>query len=141
MYIEYNFGSEVQLPQILLNPSLISNKILRADVIKCCADDQLCSCEIELLKNCVGREYEEILYRKLRDHNICFETENEMRLKGKSKTPDALLLIPMLVKNERDEEYIINWIDSKAMFGETDLYTSEHLPQLRSYCNRCVLIY
>jgi hypothetical protein len=55
---------------------------------------------------------EEKLYRTLDAMNIEYKTEKD--LKGKvRKTPDALLLTPLRIGN-----FQINWIESKANFGD-----------------------
>lgn len=81
-----------------------------------CTEDPYLNNKTEGLKKCIGDEYEELLYRLLRERDVCFETEVELRLQGKSKTPDALLLFPIGVKIEdsNNEWQIIHWIDSKG---------------------------
>ena len=32
--------------------------------------------------------------------------------------------------------HVVNWIDSKAMFGDPTTFETEHLPQLMGYVNR-----
>jgi hypothetical protein len=110
-----------------LNPRLIS------DLLRCCAEDPYLSDQI---KRCLGVEYEELLYQLLRDYGLCFETEAELRLQGKPKTPDVLLLFPMGVKVESNDEWqIIHWIDSKAMFGDLSTF-EQNSEQLQGYVNR-----
>ena len=118
----------------------------------------------EPLKKCVGDEYEELLYNLLRENEVCFETEVELRLQGKSKTPDALLLFPIGIKiNELNNDWqIIHWIDSKgtllksspstsisnslftlfilAMFGDPTTY-EQNLEQFQGYVNRFHLFF
>jgi hypothetical protein len=72
--------------------------------------------------NILGMEYEIRLQKRLRDMDIPFETEDELRIKGTAKTPDILLSIPLgmrVRKNNNAEEWkMIFWIDSKALFGD-----------------------
>lgn len=135
MYTEHTVGKDFQISKFLEDSDSISDQHLRADIIRCCADDNSYSIENELIKHCVGCEYESILVEKMTEKGLCFETETEMRQQGKSKTPDALLLIPMCVYDETGTSHIVNWIDSKGMFGDEDVYY-EHVEQLKSYCNR-----
>jgi CDAN1-interacting nuclease 1 len=85
-----------------------------------------------------------LLVRKLNDRYIAFETEADLRRKGKAKTPDVLLLIPMIIKFDlRSSNGLIrqvtaaaiNWIDSKALFADHDTY-EEHMEQFHSYISR-----
>ena len=51
--------------------------------------------EVDLMKECAGKEFEALLLQQLRSKHMCFETEAELRSQGKPKTPDILFLIPM----------------------------------------------
>ena len=62
---------------------------------------------------------------------LAFETETELRNKGATKTPDALLKIPFLHENK-----VVHWIDSKACFCSADLYYNEGVKQFKQYVNR-----
>jgi len=136
MYTEAVYGQSYQLSVLVESPAIFNNNKLHSDILRCYSDDLSSSIEIELLKQCVGREFEEILYSKLDEMQICYETEIEMRKRGKSKTPDVLLLIPMAVRSGKDNKYyIVNWIDSKGMFGDEDSF-AEHQEQLHGYINR-----
>jgi hypothetical protein len=110
-----------------LSPQLVS------DLLRCCNEEPYLSDQI---KKCLGDEYEELLYDLLRDYGLCFETEAELRLQGKPKTPDVLLLFPMGVKVQSNHEWqIIHWIDSKAMFGDISTF-EQNSEQLQGYVNR-----
>lgn len=50
---------------------------------------------------------------------------------GYPKTPDAILINPILV-NSRP----VNWIESKALFGDPKSHQEYALKQFRPYCNR-----
>lgn len=76
-----------------------------------------------------------MLNELLRSKHMCFETEEELRKKGKPKTPDVLFLIPMGLPDFGAEGHVVNWIDSKAMFGDLDTY-ADHLEQIKGYVNR-----
>ena len=139
IYCEYNYGIDFQLSRFLTSPDMVANAKCRADIMKCVTCDPSSSFEMELLKHTIGCEYEEVLYSKLASINICFETESEMRLKGKPKTPDAVLLIPLLCHDECGQTHIVNWIDSKAMFAD-EITFLEHVDQLRAYVNRYYML-
>lgn len=61
---------------------------------------------------------------------------------GFAKTPDVLLTIPigyappMSEGSSNRRLYVVNWIDSKAMFGAPAVYHNEHRQQLLAYVNR-----
>ena len=117
------------------------------------------------MKEVLGREYEELLVTLLNERHMCFETESQLRSRGKPKTPDVLFLIPMgttiypldlpylnkihdgskeqsntalNITNNLDsikKSVVINWIDSKAMFADVQTF-KENIDQFRAYNNR-----
>ena len=112
-----------QLSSILENPLVIQDARVRADLISCIADDPICSPETNLIKECIGREYEALLIERLTAKHMCFETEAELRSRGKPKTPDILFLLPMATKTALCKApVVINWIDSKAMFADDETF-------------------
>lgn len=180
VYIEATLGKNFQISNIVTNPMVIEDERIRMELLKMLEIDPICSHEIDIKKECLGREYEELLISLLNKRHMCFETEAELRSRGKPKTPDILFLIPMAVyasecdsfmtdqddpgigmdtKNTRDaysahspvfsgrqgrrqldregerDRFVINWIDSKAMFAD-DLTFTEQLEQFHAYNNR-----
>lgn len=63
--------------------------------------------------------------------NISFSDENVLRLRGYDKTPDFKLDVPIAVDN-----FIINWIESKALFGDEENHLGYMKEQLMCYWNR-----
>ena len=45
-------------------------------------DDPVCSFEVDIVKECLGREYEQLLIDLLRQRHMCFETESDQRSRG-----------------------------------------------------------
>ncbi|MGC9061039.1 MAG: TPD domain-containing protein, partial [Thermoplasmata archaeon] len=90
----------------------ISDARIRREIEEACEADIVYSPKAMQIQRERGRLGEEKLYNALKKKNIMYQTENQ--LKGKvRKTPDALLLTPLRVGN-----FQINWIESKANFGD-----------------------
>mmetsp|Transcript_16268 Transcript_16268/g.24513 ORF Transcript_16268/g.24513 Transcript_16268/m.24513 type:complete len:247 (-) Transcript_16268:389-1129(-) len=142
IFAKYFLPSNFQLSKLFCpgGGEAISDPRMLGEMMRCCLEDPYSSHSCDAVKHCIGREFEELLYDSMRSRQMCFETESDLRLQGKPKTPDVLFLFPMgvrvPVKGEvRGEWQIVHWIDSKAMFGDPDTY-SEHLEQLHGYANR-----
>lgn len=135
-YLERESGNNNSVvQQFLKSPSLFKkDSKTRGDLLQCISDDAFNSFENEILKQMAGNEFEKLLINLLRAKHCCFETEESLRAKGKPKTPDIVFLIPMIVTIGA-EEYVVNWIDSKAMFADEDTF-KESLDQFNGYCNR-----
>eukprot|EP00948_MAST-09A_sp_MAST-9A-sp1_P003886 g3886.t1 len=140
---------------------LIPDPRLRREIAECREYDLQSSPYSDAYRLSKGNEYERILQQTLRRLGIVFETEDDARKRGISKTPDILLQIPVLYStspqsmgdnrnssqkdnaiqlNHGESEQIkstaIYWIDSKAMFGDPSIFQHEHKSQLQSYVNR-----
>jgi hypothetical protein len=94
--------------------------------------------------------------RQLNDQKVSYLDEKQLRLLGYDKTPDFKLDIP--IGNDHDEyrkqqishdaNYIfpflgiegrvVNWIESKATFGDEETHKNYLNEQLNSYFNRFV---
>ncbi len=92
-----------------------------------------------------GVEYEYILQEKLNNLNINYLSEEEMRSRGYPKTPDIKLEIPISYSSVYDcahgcqtvcEGHVINWIESKALFGDSKTHSHYVHSQLQTYKNR-----
>lgn len=67
----------------------------------------------------------------LKEKNISFRNENHLRSRGYDKTPDVKLEIPIAING-----YVINWIESKARFGNEEVHKKNVKEQFSSYWNR-----
>jgi len=135
----------------------------------------------------VGVEYEALLQRRLSNRGVPFQTEDDLRLEGHSKTPDVRLALPVGVfeplrdtapdpsadqaadpaaaaamplgssssssllprgsepplspregpTSAAGQWREVNWVDSKALFGNRHTWANEHLSQLEGYVHRC----
>lgn len=148
--IECLLERQISVSQVVGNPLLVVNDKNRQDILECIMKDPLCSVECDVLKECSGKEYEALLLQQLLARRMCFETEAELRNRGKPKTPDILLLIPMGVYHCQTDSltpegkqkqlqvsapHVVNWIDSKGMFADEETF-EENYEQLKSYVNR-----
>ncbi|KAH7387359.1 hypothetical protein KP509_16G019500 [Ceratopteris richardii] len=109
----------------------ISWERLHDDLYKCMDNDNATSPYIELIRRVTGIEYEAHLYRQLKELGISFQTENDLREAGFSKTPDVKLDVPIAVKGR-----VVNWIDSKASFGDEFNHKNQAELQFQRYVNR-----
>ena len=144
--------------QLLKDTHLIGNVRLRRAVVAAVEGDLHYGPHVDAVKRVMGLEYEELLSQKLyatspyiliytqsshgsapacsfrrfrRAHGVPFLTEEALRLRGDAKTPDALLPVPLLVRGR-----VVNWIDSKAMYGEAETHGEYYASQYTAYLNR-----
>lgn len=69
-----------------------------------------------------------LLYEKLRELGISYQSEDDLRAAGFSKTPDVKLDAPIGVRGR-----MVNWIDSKASFGDEHIHKSQGSDQFQRY--------
>ena len=132
MFIELNELDKNQTSTyILRNINVIENKIFRDQVGYCLENDDQFGPSIDLIKKSIGEEYELILKDKLTFMNVPFKDENILRDQGYDKTPDLLLTVPIAVG-----DHVINWIESKASFGDDHTHKQYLREQYWSYWNR-----
>lgn len=72
--------------------------------------------------------YEMLLYEKLQELGISYQSEDDLRAAGFSKTPDVKLDAPIGVRGR-----MVNWIDSKASFGDEHIHKSQGSDQFQRY--------
>jgi hypothetical protein len=116
--------------QLLRQPQLLEDERLQHEVAAAVEADPFCGPHVDTVRRIAGLEYEELLAQKLRALDVPFMTEDELRLRGDAKTPDALLPVPLLVRGR-----VVNWIDSKATFGDPSTH-AEYRTQFASYLHR-----
>lgn len=95
MFMEKAGYGNITVSSLVANPLQIEDPRIRMELLAMIDMDPVCSPEIEKVKECMGREYEQLLIGLLEDKKMCFETEEQLRSRGKPKTPDVLFLIPM----------------------------------------------
>ncbi|KAF1332590.1 Zinc finger, c2h2, partial [Globisporangium splendens] len=109
---------------------------LLLEVRECIDRDKYCSPLADRIRHNMGVEYEYLLLEKLRSRKLVYESEDVLREKGLSKTPDVRLLLPIGVRDSHGVLRVVNWIDSKAMFGDRHTHETENAGQLQGYVNR-----
>ena len=105
---------------------------MRAQVRECVQFDDNYSPLVEALRRTIGAEFEFRLQARLRHMRVPFLTEAEMAARGYPKTPDIKFEVPILV----DGRFVVNWIESKATFGDPDTVENSLRDQFASYSNR-----
>ncbi|XP_061074328.1 CDAN1-interacting nuclease 1 isoform X1 [Conger conger] len=116
---------------MLRDPSLISDHHLANHVYQCTVNDCCYGPLVDCIKHAIGQEHEILLRDKLRERNLSFLDENQLRAKGYDKTPDIILEVPIAV-----EGHIVHWIESKASFGDECSHRTYLNEQFWSYWNR-----
>ena len=122
---------KLMLSELLRDTSLIADPVLAANVDVCHLTDDVYGPLVDNIKHVTGLEYEIILQRQLDFNNIAYSTQEQMRARGYDKTPDFKLDVPIIVDN-----VVINWIESKASFGDDESNACYLKDQFWSYWNR-----
>ncbi|XP_045919321.1 CDAN1-interacting nuclease 1 isoform X10 [Micropterus dolomieu] len=116
---------------MLKEPSLIPDQILANNVYQCTINDCCYGPLVDCIKHAIGQEHEVLLCDKLKERNLSFLDENQLRAMGYDKTPDIILEVPIAV-----EGHIVHWIESKASFGDDHSHRNYLNEQFWSYWNR-----
>ncbi|XP_042630479.1 CDAN1-interacting nuclease 1-like isoform X2 [Cyprinus carpio] len=119
------------LNNMLREPYLIPDLLLAKHVEQCTVNDCCYGPLVDCIKHAIGLEHEDLLRDKLRERNLSFLDENQLRSKGYDKTPDIILEVPIAV-----DGHIVHWIESKASFGDDHSHHTYLNEQFWSYCNR-----
>ncbi|XP_073783632.1 CDAN1-interacting nuclease 1 isoform X1 [Danio rerio] len=119
------------LNNMLREPYLIPDLVLAKHIEQCTVNDCCYGPLVDCIKHAIGLEHEDTLRDKLRERNLSFLDENQLRVKGYDKTPDIILEVPIAV-----DGHIVHWIESKASFGDDHSHNTYLNEQFWSYCNR-----
>lgn len=119
------------ITKLMKDTTLIKDKDLAYEVYLCIVHDDQYGAISDCIKHSIGQEYELRLQRIVRDLNIPFRDEEHLRQHGFDKTPDIRLEIPFAV-----DGFIVNWIESKALFGDKEGHNTYFKDQYLSYWNR-----
>ncbi|XP_034381396.1 protein C15orf41 homolog isoform X2 [Cyclopterus lumpus] len=116
---------------MLKEPSLIPDQMLAKHIYQCTINDCCYGPLVDCIKHAIGQEHEVLLCDKLKERNLSFLDENQLRVMGYDKTPDIILEVPIAV-----EGHIVHWIESKASFGDDHSHRTYLNEQFWSYWNR-----
>ncbi|XP_047536910.1 CDAN1-interacting nuclease 1 [Vanessa atalanta] len=124
-------SDSAEVKKYLKDTTLIENSDLAYQVFLGIMNDNQYGPYVDIIKQSIGLEYELRLENELRIMNISFSDENLLRLRGYDKTPDFKLDVPIAV-----DGFIVNWIESKALFGDEENHLGYMKDQLLCYWNR-----
>lgn len=143
LVVETQLGiQKKQVGELVRHPERLADERLRRELEESLKVDEHYSPTHDAARHNVGIEYEMLLRRELDRRKLPFQHEDDLRDRGFAKTPDVLLTLPLgyLVTSSSSDRTkalsVINWIDSKAMFGAPAVYDADHRRQLLAYVNR-----
>lgn len=130
---KYELKQRQQVSRLLKQPQLITDSRLADNVQQCLYSDNQEGPITDLRRRIVGEEYELKLKQLAQKAGIHFYDEQDLRRMGYDKTPDIKMILPFLYKGT-----VVNWIESKANFGDPKNHKWNIQQQLQSYCNRLI---
>ena len=123
-------GFKTAVSRCFKEPTSIADKRLAWEVEQCVQYDDNYSPLVDKIRHAIGLEYEYVLQEKVRNLDLDFKDEDDLRREGYAKTPDIMLNLPVAV-----DGHVVKWIESKASFGD-DYSHTQNLPQFWGYQNR-----
>ncbi|XP_043224008.1 CDAN1-interacting nuclease 1-like [Amphibalanus amphitrite] len=124
-------GKRQRLAQLVREPDGLRDPRVSAEVRLCVLSDNGYGPMAEMIKLTVGLEYELRLKKQLTLMGVPFLDEEDLRRRGQDKTPDVLLDVPIAVSG-----CVVNWIESKASFGDDETHEGYMRDQYEKYWNR-----
>ncbi|KAG6462255.1 hypothetical protein O3G_MSEX013151 [Manduca sexta] len=125
------FSDSTVAKKCIKDTTLIDDKDLAYQVFLGIMNDNQYGPYADIIKQSIGLEYELRLERELRLMDITFLDESILRSRGYDKTPDFKLDVPIAV-----DDFIVNWVESKALFGDEENHSGYLKEQLLCYWNR-----
>jgi len=124
-------GVKCTVAKYMRDTSLVEDRDLSYEVFLATVKDDSYGPLAEAIKHSIGEQHEQIIKDRLKELDIPFVDEHVLRSKGYDKTPDVKLEIPVAVNGK-----VINWIESKALFGDSAAHEGYLRDQFWSYWNR-----
>lgn len=121
----------VTISKLMRNPTELNDPKLALEVQECNMADEHYGPIVDSIKRSIGFEYEMKLKKWCEEKGLPYLGEEQMRLKGFDKTPDIKLEIPIAINGQ-----VINWIESKASFGDVESHSTYMRHQFWCYTNR-----
>ncbi|XP_017757540.1 PREDICTED: uncharacterized protein C15orf41 homolog [Eufriesea mexicana] len=125
------YVSQNEVNELFKDTTLIQDKDLAYEVYLCILYDNVYGSISVAIGFSVGQEYELKVQNYLTERNLAFRNEEHLRSRGYDKTPDFKLEVPIAVNG-----CVINWIESKARFGNKEIHQKYIKEQFLSYWNR-----
>lgn len=130
------YAGEATVPKpvisnMLKDTALIEDPVLAHEIQACVLADDVYGPLVDTIKHAIGQEHEILLQRKLESLGLAYLDEDQMRARGYDKTPDFKLEVPIAV-----DGHVVNWVESKASFGDEDSHKTYLKEQFWSYWNR-----
>lgn len=117
---------------MLTTPSLITDDPhFGLNIAHCLYNENYDGQIADIIRRTIGEDYEVRLKKLATDAGMIFHDEVYLRRHGYDKTPDLKLAVPCMYRGK-----VINWIESKASFGDLDSHQRYINEQLASYGNR-----
>ncbi|XP_054712382.1 CDAN1-interacting nuclease 1-like [Uloborus diversus] len=127
----FETASKFDISEMLKNSTLIDDPDLAVETRLCILSDETYGCVSDVVKNSVGEEFETKLQNQLTELGLSYSDENQLRKRGYDKTPDIILDIPIAI-----DDHVVNWIESKASFGDDERHEEYLKKQYKSYYYR-----
>ncbi|XP_049294997.1 CDAN1-interacting nuclease 1 [Anopheles funestus] len=124
-------ASKSEISEMMRMPDLIPDSLLAVNVSYCLYSETMDGPITDLVRRFIGEEYEVRLKKMARETGMVFYDEGDLRRTGYDKTPDLKMAVPFMFRGQ-----VINWIESKASFGDMDSHKRYVKDQLSSYGNR-----
>ncbi|XP_052896336.1 CDAN1-interacting nuclease 1 [Anopheles moucheti] len=123
--------SKAEINEMMRMPDLIPDSLLAVNVSYCLYSETMDGPITDLVRRFIGEEYEVRLKKMAREAGMVFYDEGDLRRTGYDKTPDLKMAVPFMFRGQ-----VVNWIESKASFGDMDSHKRYVKDQLSSYGNR-----
>lgn len=131
MTAENGRENKLQVAKYMRDTASMQDRDLSYEIFLATIKDDSYGPLAEAIKHSIGEKHEQMIKDRLKELNIAFADEHVLRNKGYDKTPDVKLEVPIAVNGK-----VVNWIESKALFGDEACHEGYLRDQFWSYWNR-----